>query len=115
MVMLVNLDQAKDHLRIDNDAGDNDLILKIKGASRAVMRYLKSEGVESFTDSAGDVFEDTSGVAMDVPEDVQSATLLLLGYLNRDRDADGDKAYSMGYLPAAVTALLYSLRDPALR
>jgi hypothetical protein len=114
MVMLVSLDQAKDHLRIDNDAEDNDLVLKIKGASRAVMRYLKDTGTESFTDSFGDVYEDSNGVALNVPEDIQSATLLMLGYLHRDRDGDTEKAYTMGFLPAAVTALLYPLRTPTV-
>lgn len=114
MPQLVTLEQAKDHLRVDTDDGDNDLILKIRGASMSVMRYLKAQGAASFTDSAGDVIEDSNGDAIGVPEDVQSAVLLMLGYLNRDRDADSDNAYTMGFLPPPVTALLYPLRKPTL-
>lgn len=113
MTMLVSLEQARAHLRADTTDGNLDLELKIKGASAAVLRYI-SNGADSFTDSAGDVFEDSNGVALDIPEDVQSATLFLIGYLDRNRDGDEDKAFERGYLPAPVTALLYPYRDPSL-
>lgn len=112
-MMLVTLQQASDHLRRDTDADDNDLILKIEGASEAVAAYLKTAGMASFTDSAGDLILDSNGDAVGVPRQIQSATLLMVGHLYRDRDADSDKAYEMGYLPRPVTALLFSLRDPA--
>lgn len=114
MAMLVTLEQAKAHLRVDTDAGDGDLELKIKAASRAVLRYLKN-GADPFTDSAGEPYEDTDGVALNIPEDVQDATLMMLGYLDRTRDSDPEKAFEMGCLPRPVMALLYPLRDPALR
>lgn len=113
-MMLVTLQQVKDHLRIDNDAGDSDLLLKTRAASRAVLNYLK-DGSESFTDSAGDPIEDSNGDAIGIPEDVQDATLMMVGYLNNVRDSDPDRAFEMGYLPKPVMALLYSRRDPALR
>lgn len=113
-MMLVTLQQARDHLRSDTTADDNDLTLKIRGASRAVARYLKTAGMASFTDSAGDVMEDSAGEPIGVPEDVQDATLLLIGYLSRNRDGDEERAFQMGFLPAPVTALLYPLRDPTL-
>lgn len=109
---IVTLDQAKDHLRIDTDAGDNDLSLKISAASAAVYAYLKN-GTDLFTDSAGALIVDSAGVP-DVPFQVKAACLLMLGYLYKDRDEDADGAYEQGYLPKPVTALLYPLRDPAL-
>jgi hypothetical protein len=111
MTMLVSIQQASDHLRRDTDADDADLTLKIKGASAAVMRYIGDHNL--FTDSAGDVAEDSNGVAIDVPEDVQAATLLLIGdfYSNR---AAGDFVTVDWFLPPFVMALLYPYRDPTL-
>lgn len=120
----VTLDQAKAHLRIDNDADDNDLLLKIQGASGAVMNYLKAGfPYEAEIDSNGDYILDSNGDRIPVLDsagdpvvlpEVVSATLLMLGYLYKDRDADSEGAYALGYLPKAVMALLYPLRDPAL-
>lgn len=69
MAMLVSLEQASEHLRRDTDADDLDLTLKIRAASAAVLTYLDG-GADSFTDSAGDVFEDSNGTALDVPYDI---------------------------------------------
>lgn len=112
MNLLVTLEEAKRHLRIDTDADDLDLTLKLYAASAAVLTYLKS-GADAFTDSAGDVIEDSAG-PVGVPFQVQAATLLMTGYLYKNRDEDADKAFQPGYLPAPVTALLYPLRDPSL-
>lgn len=117
MVMLVSLEQAKAHIR-DDDAdgdGDADLELKIKAASRVVMNYLKPAGCADFTDSNGDVEKDSAGVALGVPEDIQSATLLMLGYLFKQRDNDVEQEFQTGFLPRPVTALLYFYRDPTLQ
>lgn len=114
MVMLVTLQQAKDHLRVDTDDGDSDLSLKIEAASGAVLNYIRS-GADIFLDSTGEPALDSNGGAIGIPREVQQATLLLLGYFYRDRDADSEKAYEMGYLPRPVTALLYPHRDPVVR
>lgn len=113
MAMLVSLENARNHLRIDTTDGDADLLLKVKAASRAVLNYI-SNGADTFTDSTGEPYEDSNGVALDVPEDVQSATLFLIGYLDRQRDSDADKEFERGYLPAPVCALLTFYRDPSL-
>lgn len=124
-MMLVTLQQASDHLRRDTDADDADLSLKVLAASSAVLAYLKSRRnlYVNETDENGDDVLDSAGLPipavdsageMTVRYNIQAATLLMLGYLYRDRDADSDKAYQQGYLPAPVTALLYPLRDPAL-
>lgn len=115
MVMLVSLEQAREHLRVDTTDGDNDLLLKIKGASRAVLNYIVgSVRTSHFTDSAGDVLEDSAGVALYVPEDVQIATLFVIGYYDRNRDSDRDKEADGLFLPYPAKQLLIPYRDPSL-
>lgn len=109
---LVTLEQASDHLRRDTTDDDNDLQLKISAASAAVLNYLKG-GADDILDSDGQVPTDSDGEPI-APFEVKAATLLMVGYLYKDRDSDEDKAYEMGYLPKPVTALLYPLRKPAL-
>lgn len=113
-MMLVTLEEASNHLRRDTDEDDNDLILKIHAASGAVLNYLK-DGADVFLDTAGFPFLDSAGDLIGVPFEVKAATLLMVGYLYKDRDENADGAYQTGYLPMPVTALLYPLRDPALR
>lgn len=113
MIMLVTLEQASDHLRRDMDDGaENDLILKIEGASGAVLNYLKSTS-PYVLDDAGLPVKDDDNVLIVRPE-VKNATLLMVGYLYKNRDNDEKHEYEMGYLPRPVMALLYPLRDPAL-
>lgn len=114
MVMLVSLTQAREHLRVDSTDEDNDLTLKIHAASGAVLNYIRN-GADVFTDSSGEPILDSNGSPIGIPFEIQAATLLMLGYLYRDRDGDPDKAYEMGYLPRPVTALLYPYRVPSLR
>lgn len=117
MTMLVSLEVASSHLRRDTTADDPDLELKIKAASKAVVTYLKTP---SFADSNGDIPEDSNGIALDVPEDVQVATLLLIGEYYRQRDANAgqtglvNEQYGYGYLPQAVIGLLYPYRVPTI-
>ena len=42
MIELVTLPQAKEHLRIDDDAGDDDLLLKIQAGSATFLHSGKS-------------------------------------------------------------------------
>lgn len=105
-MMLVTLQQAKDHLRIDHDAEDNDLTLKIHAASGAVARYLKIPS--SF-------FADETALTTDTPFEIQAAVLIMLGILYRDRDGTEMEKWNYGYLPHVVTSLLYSYRDPAVK
>src|SRR3546814_1962271 len=86
--MLVSLEAANAHLRVDHDEDDNDIALKLQAASAAVLRYLKTEGIADFVDSSGTLPEDSSGIVEAVPADVRAATLLMLGYLYKDRDND---------------------------
>lgn len=117
-MMLVTLQQARDHLRSDTNADDADLTLKIHGASGAVLNYLKGANrLVQEVDGDGVPVVDADGLPVYTEEvlfEVQAAVLLLLGYLYKDRDNDKDHEYEQGFLPRPVTALLYPLRDPAL-
>jgi hypothetical protein len=115
--MLVTLEQAKAHLRLEDETVDFDLNLKIHAASGAVLNYLKGanrfiqatvNGILAFDVDGDPIYTD------EVLFEVQAATLLMLGVLYVDRDGDKDHEYEPGYLPRSVTALLYPLRTPAL-
>lgn len=112
MVMLVSLAKASAHLRQDTDDDDADLTLKIHAASGAVINYLKAGA--TFLDSSDDVETDSFGDPIGVPYEVEAAVLLLLGDLYANREPQDTDVWDRGYLPRAVTALLYPLRDPAL-
>lgn len=129
MVMLVTLEQAKDHLRVDNDDGDNDLTLKIHAASNAVLNFLKRSGLayEYLLDTAGDIFYDTAGDPMFVLDsagdkvvlpEVQAAVLIMLGVIYIDRDGqdfvEGGSSPTLGelHIPRTVKWLLDPLRKP---
>ena len=120
----VSLESAKAHLNMDHDQDDLLIAAYFKAASSAVKAYLKSASPyeverdsndDPVLDSSGnpEYVRDSSGEKV-VMSQVQSAVLLLVGYLYKDRDQNPDGAYDHGYLPMPVTALLYPLRDPAL-
>lgn len=114
-MMLVTLEQAKDHVNVmrEDTTRDDILTLYVQAASGAVMSYLKS-GVDIFLDSNGDLEYDTNDNVVGMPWQVSAAVLFMVGYLFKNRDENPDQAFQQGYLPAPVTALLYPLRDPAI-
>lgn len=97
---LVTLDEAKDWLRIDGDAMDDNLNLAIPAASAAVYTYLKRTVPWASEE--------------DMPVSVKLAALQLIGTFIRDPDGANVDAWQYGYLPTPVINLLYPLRDPAL-
>lgn len=102
MTALVTLDQAKAHLRVEHNADNDDIQLKINAASVAVVNYCKT------TDAQG--WDETTA-----PADVQNAVLLLLGDFYKTREGgDPSNDVALGYFPVPVTALLHRYRDPAL-
>ena len=124
-MMYVTLERGKQHLNMDHDLDDVLITAYIGAASSAVKNYLKSASAyeverdsndDPILDSSGDptYVVDSSGDKV-VKYEVQAATLLQLGFLYKDRDENADGAYDRGYLPKPVTALLYPLRDPALK
>lgn len=111
-MMLVTLQQASDYLRRDTTDDDLDLELIIGVASDLVLAHLDGNTGE-FIDSNGEMIEDSNGDSV-APDRVKGAVLYLTGWLYRNRDADADKAFGAGDLPAPVVAMLRALRDPAL-
>lgn len=117
---LVSLAQVKAHLRVDTDADDNDLNMKIEAASAMVVDYLKDYEFADF-DSAG-VILDTNGDPVNVKPHIQAPTMMLVGYLYKQRDGGMDESTRMqygftlgyGYMPIGVTALLYPYRVPTV-
>lgn len=103
--MIVSLEQVKDHLRIDHDAEDADLTLKIQAASLMILEYVRR--------SESDYEQDSDDV-LDVPYSMKMACLIMVGILYRDRDGTESDKWQQGYLPFSVTALIYNLRDPAV-
>lgn len=123
-MMYVTLERAKQHLNMDHDQDDGLITVYVQAASGAVKNYLKSASpyeVERdindnpILDSSGDLtyVVDSSGERI-VSYPVVAATLLMVGFLYKDRDENPDSAFEQGYLPKPVTALLYPLRSPAL-
>lgn len=103
---LVTVAEAKTKLRIFHDDFDDEIGMFVSAASAAVINYLGSRAAAVLDlDSNGDI---PSGTI--VPPEVKAATLYLVDVLHRD-EAD---EFERGYLPRAVTAMLYPLRDPAL-
>ena len=114
---LVTLQQASDHLRRDTDEDDADLEMKIEAASEMVAEYI-GDATDAWTDSAGDLIEDSNGEPIGIPTRVKAATLMLIGYLYRERDGSQEYAvptqWGFGYLPVGVVAMLYPLRKPTV-
>jgi hypothetical protein len=108
-MMFVSLQTASDHLRRGTTADDALVELYIQAASQAVANYIGDNA--NFFNSAGVPSADSNGIALDIPEDVKIATLLLIGYYYKDRDNDEGHEYETGYLPRPVTAMLYPYRN----
>jgi len=109
MIELATLEDTKKALNVWEDDDDQILSLYIKSASKAVVNYLKGQVLAVL----GDIGEDGQPIAT-VPEEVQLATIMLVGFVYRDPDGNDSKEWDQGYLPRPVTALLYPLRDPAI-
>lgn len=110
MASLVSLALVKAVLRVDADDDDVMLQLLIEAASVAIITHLKSQAAQLVEfDSAGEVVNED-----ELPPAISMATIILVGYWYREPDADENKAFGEGALPAPVIALLLPLRDPAL-
>jgi hypothetical protein len=108
MIELVSLEQAKAHLRIDDDYGDDDLKLKIQGGSAAILAYIQGSRA-LIVDESGAVIQNTEALTR-----VQNALLVLLGYMDRNRGGEEEEKLQQGNLPLAVTMLIYDLREPSV-
>lgn len=107
MIELVTLDQAKAHLHIDGDAGDEDLKLKIQAGSAAILAYVQGSR-ELIVGSNAALIE---GEPL---SRTQTALLILLGWLDRNRGGEEEEKLQQGELPFSVTMLIYDLRRPTI-
>lgn len=107
MIELVTLPQAKEHLRIDDDAGDADLSLKILAGSAAILAYVQGSR-DLIVSSDGALIE---GEPL---RRTQTALLMLLGWLDRNRGGEEEEKLQQGELPFSVTMLIYDLRRPTI-
>ena len=107
MIELVTLEEAKMHLRIDDDYGDSDLTLKIQGGSAAILSYI--QGSRSLVVDDSGKFIDGEPLTR-----VQTALLVLLGYLDRNRGGEEEEKLKQGELPFSVSMLIYDLRKPTI-
>lgn len=107
MIELVTLPQAKEHLRIDDDAGDADLLLKIQAGSAALLSYIKGSR-DKVVDGDGNLIQGEPLLRM------QESLLRLLGYLDRNRNGEEEEKLQQGELPFSVTMLIYDLRRPTI-
>jgi hypothetical protein len=108
----VSVNQIKIALRIDHDEEDSNLENLISAASRAIAVYIQMP-TEPFADTSGQIPFDTAGDPI-VPEDVQHATIMLVGIWFRDPDGTEMEKWQQGYLPFAVTAGIYHYRTPSV-
>jgi hypothetical protein len=114
MIALVTLEQVKARLKVDGTDDDANLQGLIYGASRMVLNYLElDEDHYLNSDGAMDIDTDTQGY-FEVPEEIQVATIMLVGALYRDPDGSESEKWSRGFLPNPVVAILYPHRDPTI-
>ncbi len=91
--MLITLEEAKTHLRIEHDEEDEYLTGLIRQAHAAAEDYCRV----TFTDE-------------DPPEPVRLALLLFVGFYYENRDIPDMTTYKA--MRMAFDALLYPYRDP---
>jgi hypothetical protein len=130
MTDLVTLEQARSHLRIDNDADDTWLTTWIPAISQAVFTWLKDEwrAYEWMRDSDGEflrdsndepyILEDSNGPV--IKPVAAAACLVELAQQYRFRDGSGAAAVQShagyGYvLGAGATSLLNGLRKTTVK
>ena len=92
----LTLEDAKHHLRYDDDSNDQMLIAYIAAAEATINQYI------------------TANVAANATPDIKVAALLLVGYYDYNRNMDKDMPSDGNYLPAPVRALLWPYRKPSV-
>ncbi len=112
-MILVTLQQAKQHLRITSSDEDEDLERKLDHATAIVLDYIARSSDVDWTATIAAWDEITA------PMVVQAAILRVCAnlYQFRGDDSDKDRDWSSerdGYLAPDVTSLLRRYRDPVL-
>ncbi len=81
---IVDLEEVKHHLRYDDDSNDTSLNGYIAAAESVIKNYIT------------DTFE------ADYPTAIKQAALLLIGYWDQFRNAEGDAPVNGNFLPMPV-------------
>lgn len=93
MSQFATLDEVKHHLRYDDDDSDEILTIYLQSAQTAVKNYITDE------------------ISDDMLPALKVATLLMVGYLDDNRN--GERGAEFGnYLPAPVRQMLAPYRTP---
>lgn len=100
---LVTLEQAKRHLRVDDDqtAFDPDIELLIEGISDLVLIFVKASEED---------YMDEDGELTFLPRGIQIATLVWIGIVFKNRDGTSDEKLELGEIPRTVSSLLWPYR-----
>lgn len=93
MSEFATLDEVKYHLRYDDDANDEILSIFLHSAELAVNNYITDEITDEILPS------------------LKTATLLMVGYLDDNRNAENGTELG-NFLPAAVRQILSPYRTP---
>ena len=106
-IYLVTMEQARGHLRIDlsETAYDDDVQEKLAQASDIILDYLE---LSSAVPTGWDILPGDSPELAGAPGVIQSAVLLVLGELWKNREAKDVDLISLG-----ITRLLARYRMPA--
>lgn len=87
------LDEVKHHLRYDDDDSDEILTIYLQSAQTAVKNYITDE------------------ISDDMLPALKVATLLMVGYLDDNRNSENGAEFG-NYLPAPVRQMLAPYRTP---
>lgn len=89
------LDEVKHHLRYDDDASDTILAIYLQTAENTVKNYI------------------TDDITDEMLPSLKTATLLMVGYLDDNRNAENGVELG-NFLPAPVRQLLSPYRTPTV-
>lgn len=93
MTEFATLDEAKHHLRYDDDANDEILTIYLQSAEKSVKNYI------------------TDDITDEMLPSLKTATLLMVGYLDDNRNSENGANHGK-YLPPAVRQMLAPYRTP---
>lgn len=99
MAKLVTLNQAKNHLKIDHNALDDEIDMMIEATTQTIFDYLKRNPL---------AYQDTSGSWIGVKQNWIYACLVWITILFEDQD---DTQTELGQIPRKVSRLLYIDRN----
>lgn len=94
-MIFATLDEVKHHLRYDDDDSDEILTIYLQSAEKSVKNYI------------------TDDITDEMLPSLKVATLLLVGYLDENRNSENGAEFG-NYLPAPVRQLLSPYRMPTI-